>query len=225
MGHSTEPVRRRGSKTLAGAVTLVAITAGGLVPGAWPEGAAAAAVPAVARATSPHCSLDVIGKVVNEPAAVVDRQTASWVLVQDQNWSAWVPNGDWVLAAGPTGADVHSPDNRSDASLAAYNAAPGDPYTFAKLTRMMLAAVGNVHYVCRSGVSRNSTAETEGIELTGTYKGEAVHVVLILSVYFASGTGEVRDLYTPASQWTVGNEETLMLILRRAIIVPESLTP
>ena len=147
------------------------------------------------------------------------------MLVQNANWTAWVPNGAWVLDAGPQGADIHSPDDRSDASMAAYDVVPGNPYTFASLTNEILSAVSNVHVICRTPVARNTTAEVQATELTGVYNREAVHVVVVLTVYFASGNGEIRDVYTPKSQWTTGNETALMLVLRRAIEVPQSVTP
>ena len=215
---------------LASATAVAVMGASFTFSGPWPEASAAphpevAATNAAVQRSRPSCTLNLIGKVASETTAAIDQQTASWVLVQNENWSAWVPNEAWALDAGPQGADMHSPDDRSDASLAAYDAVPGQPYSLGQLYRQILGGVSNVHVICRTPVARNTTAETQGTELTGAYEREAVHVVIILSVYLASGNGEIRDFYTPASEWSAANARTLMLVLMRAIEVPQSLTP
>lgn len=197
----------------AAAASTVPMRAGG--------GVVARALPAASR-----CSLKVIYSVAGESAAADARQTASWTLLRANGWTVYAPNSGWHLSASDAGADVTSPDGRSDASLATWYQL-GRPWSLKGLAAQILSQVSAVHTICSSPVERSAAATTQATELTGRYQGEAIHAVIILSVMAPNGTetyvGETRSLYTATAGWSTAQERALMLIIKRAIPAPRQL--
>jgi hypothetical protein len=180
-----------------------------------------AGVPVRARlAPAARCSLSVVYGVAGQSAAADARQTAAWRLLRANGWTVFAPSGAWHLSASDAGADVTSPDGRSDASLATWYRL-GRPWSLSDLAAQILGPVSSVHPICRSPVERSASATTQATELTGRYRGEAIHAVIILSVLAPNGTetavGETRSLYTPATGWSAARVRTLMLVIKRAI--------
>jgi hypothetical protein len=233
---ATRSDRRRSAKALRlayRAAWVAVVTCVGVLVSLGSAAAASAPLRAggdvIARAlpaTSPHCSLNVIYGVAGESAAADARQTASWTLLRANGWTVFAPNGDWHLSASDAGADVLAPNGLSDASLATWYQL-GRPYSLSGLATMILRGVSSIHTICHSPVERSATATTQAVELTGRYQGEAIHAVIILSVMAPNGTetyvGETRTLYAPAAGWSAAQERMLMLIIKRAIPMPQSL--
>lgn len=179
----------------------------------------------VARASTNGCSLNVIYAVDGESSAAAEQQTSSWSLIQANGWTAVVPNGSWHLSASDAGADILSPDGRSDASLAVWYSL-STPWSLNSLAQKILGGVSRIHVICRSAVEHSDGDTIQATEFTGLYRNEAIHAVIILSLLAQTTpglhVGETRSLYTSTSQWSSGNEKTMMLIVRRAIEVPQS---
>lgn len=177
-------------------------------------------------APSSRCSLNIIYRVAGESAVADARQTASWTLLRANGWTVYTPSRGWHLSASDAGADVTSPNGLSDASLATWYQL-GRPWSLTGLAATILSQVSLVHTICRSPVARSAAATTQATELTGRYRGEAIHAVIILSVMAPNGTetyvGETRSLYASTAGWSAAHERTLMLIIKRAIPTPQRL--
>jgi hypothetical protein len=210
------------------AATVVAaiVSLGSAAASAVPVRAGGAVVARALPATSSRCSLNVVYSVAGESAAADARQIASWTLLRANGWTVFAPSSDWHLSASDAGADVLSPDGRSDASLATWYQL-GRPYSLQGLAAVILNGVSSIHTICRSPVERSAAATTQAVELTGRYQGESIHAVIILSVMAPNGTetyvGETRTLYASTTGWSTAQERTLMLIIKRAIPTPQSL--
>jgi hypothetical protein len=178
------------------------------------------------KAAKVVCDLTPIYSISGESSATDDRQTASWSILRANGWTVFAPNGSWSLSASDQGADVVSPNGLSDASLGNYSRITS-PYTVTGLRSMSLTGVSRVHFICQSAVERSSGGTTQATELTGVYRGEAIHAVIIASVINESipnfFDGQIRSLYTPSGQWSAANERQLMLIIKRAIPAVDSL--
>ena len=227
MPSSEKPGSRSGKKALwrkAGAASVACAAAAlGLV--AQPLGGASAAT--VSPQLSAACSSlrDVID-IVGESDLAAARQSEGWVLVRANGWTAAVPNGDWTITASDAGADINSPTGQQDASLITWYSLDV-PWTFKTLGAKFLGHFTDIHNLCQTAVARDPSGESEALEMTGVTGGQELHAVLILTMLTPTTetyVGESRYLYTPASQWSTGNAETLALIIRRAIQVPQSLT-
>lgn len=186
--------------------------------------AASSSTTTTTTATS-GCSLGVIEAISGESSTEDDQRTASWVTLSANNWTVFVPSGDWHLSASTAGgADVLSPDGLSDASLG--NPGSQSPVTYSELTRQLLSAVSDVKVICQSPNEKSSAGETQATEITGVYRGEAVHVVYALTILAPTSSGffgaVTRSIYTPLSQWSTSQEQTLWLIIKRAIFSPSA---
>jgi hypothetical protein len=161
--------------------------------------------------------------IAGEPSSADDQRTAGWSLLQANGWSVFAPDGRWHLSASQGGADVLSPDGLSDASVANWPAQT--PWTFATLGQQILAHVTGISVICQSPVERDSAAATQATEFTGVYQGERIHAVIILSLFSPTTAGlyngQTRSFYTRAGQWSPTAAQTLMLIIKRAILVPQ----
>jgi hypothetical protein len=208
--------------TVVAALVSLGSAAASAVPLRAGRGVPVRALPAM----SSRCSLNVIYGVAGESAAADARQTASWTLLRANGWTVFAPSSGWHLSASDAGADVISPDGRSDASLATWYQL-GRPWSLQGLAAKILGPVSSVHPICRSPVERSAAATTQATELTGRYQGEAIHAVIILSVMALNGTeayvGETRSLYTSTAGWSGAQERTLMLVIKRAIPTPQRL--
>ena len=120
--------------------------------------------------------------------------------------------------------EVEAPAGQSDASIGAYPQLD-TPWTFASLGNKVFPSVRESHTICQTPVERSAAESSQATELTGSYLGEHVRVVVILSLYTPTTPdlyyGEIRDIYAPYSQWTTAEETTLMLVMARAIESPE----
>lgn len=225
-----KPGTRRKRSALGAVAVLTALGVAGLPAAATPAAATpAAATPAAPAATAAPVSAacttlrDVIS-VVTEAQATAADQAGSWVLLQANGWTVFAPNDDWALSASDAGADVNSP-NGQDASLITWYSL-GVPWTFKTLGAKFLGHLSHIDYLCRTGVARSASGESEAMELTGDLGAQRLHAVLILSMLSTSTetyTGESRYLYTPASQWSAANAKTLALIIRLAVQAPQNL--
>jgi hypothetical protein len=205
-----------GGFAVSTAVTSTALAA--------PEGGARVAASTRGPNVSSACTLNVVLKVAGETQAEMERQTASWVIIYSHGWTAYVPGGNWTMDGSEGGVDIHGPAGQSDASIGAYPQLD-TPWTFASLGKKVFPSVQDSHTICQTPVERSAAESSQATELTGSYLGEHVHVVVILSLYTPTTPdlyyGEIRDIYAPYSQWTAAEETTLMLVMARAIESPE----
>jgi hypothetical protein len=173
----------------------------------------------------PRCSIGVVAAIQSEPSSVDAQRTASWVILQANGWTVPAPSSDWHLSASDGGADTFAPDGLSDASVAAWPAQT--PWTQAALAQKVLSALAitNVHLICRTPVASSASGSTQGTEFTGDRDGMPVHVVMSVSQLAPTTSGlfygETHVIYTPVSQWSTAAEQTLWLITKRAILVPQ----
>lgn len=205
---------------------LTALSAIALVAAAAPFGTqpAAFATPAPVSNSSPCTSLDNVIGTLAEPTSTAERQTGSWVLLQEDGWTAPAPNNDWTLTASDAGADINSPNGQSDASLLTWYSLSA--WTLNTLGAKFFNDVTDVHKLCETRAVEGPGGETQGIELTADNGGEQIQVVLLLALLRRTTetyVGETRWLYTPKSQWSSANIQTLALIMRLTIQSPQSL--
>ena len=204
------------------AIVSLGSAAASAVPMRAGVGVLARALPAV----SSRCSLNTIYSVSGENAAADVRQTASWTILRANGWTVFAPSSGWHLSASDAGADVISPNGLSDASLATWYQL-GHPWSLKSLAAKILGPVSSIHTICTSPVEQSAAATTQAAELTGHYQGESIHAVIILSVMAPNGTetyvGETRSLYTSTAGWSTAQERMLMLIIKRAIPMPQQL--
>lgn len=179
-------------------------------------------VPPAATASSSGCTLGVIENLSGESSAADAARTASWILQHESGWTVFTPGGDWHLTTSSQGLDALSPEGGSDASLASWPSLT--PWTYQSLAANILSAVSNIQVICQSPSVSSSSGETQATEITGVYRGEAIHAVIVLSLLTPTTPGfydgQTRSIYTPASQWSTDNETTLWLIVKRAILNP-----
>ncbi|MGC9962153.1 MAG: hypothetical protein ABSE47_09675 [Acidimicrobiales bacterium] len=184
-----------------------------------------ASVPATTTAASGGCSLSVIEAITGESTSQDEAKTASWVIESQSNWTVFVPDNSWVLSASTAGgADVQSTDG-SDASLSVDEALT--PLSYQGLTEQLLSPVSNIHEICQSPNEVDANGETQATEITGVFKGEPIHMVYALTISaVAAGSefhgGDTRLIYAPTSQWSTSTEQTLWLIVKRAIFSPSA---
>jgi hypothetical protein len=187
------------------------------------SGSAPAKHRAAATAAGNRCTLPVILAISGESSSEDAARTAGWVTLQANGWTVFAPNGDWHLSASQGGIDVVSPDGESDASLESWPAQ--SPWTFASLSREILGNVTDIHVICQTAVERDSAAASQATEFTGDDQGREIHAVMILSLETPTVPdlyyGETHFIYTPAAQWSPAAAQTLMLITKRAILVPQ----
>lgn len=208
---------RRSIIGLIGSV-VVAVSVAGPVP----VGAASASR---APQLSSACTTlkDAIG-TITEPLSVAADQSPGWVPIQANGWTAFVPNNEWTLSASSSGADINSPNGQEDASLITWYQL-GVPWTLRSLGQKFLGHLARVVYLCRTAVAQSPSGESQAMELTGYVGRQELRAVLIDSVLAQTtetSVGESRYLYTPESKWSAANAETLALVIRRAIQVPQS---
>jgi len=176
-------------------------------------------------AASGGCSLSVIEAISGESTSQDEANTASWVTESQSNWTVFVPDNSWVLSASTAGgADVQSTDG-SDASLSVDEALT--PLSYQGLTQQLLSPVSNIHEICQSANEADANSETRATEITGVFKGEPIHMIYALTISaVAAGSefhgGETRLIYAPTSQWSTSTEQTLWLIVKRAIFSPSA---
>ena len=169
------------------------------------------------------CTLSVIESVAGESSAEDNAKSPGWGPIRANGWTAFVPGGDWVMTASDAGADIMSPDGKSDSSLEEWDAQV--PLTVAGLQNQLLAPVGNVQTICTAGAE--TTGNTHATEFTGTFGGEAIHGVIIVSLLAPTMAdlyqAQTRSMYSPVATWTDAEATTLMVISKRAIESPNAL--
>ena len=116
-------------------------------------------------------------------------------------------------------------DDGSDASLSVDEALT--PLSYQGLTQQLLSPVSNIHEICQSANEADANSETRATEITGVFKGEPIHMIYALTISaVAAGSefhgGETRLIYAPTSQWSTSTEQTLWLIVKRAIFSPSA---
>ena len=137
----------------------------------------------------------------------------------------FVPDSSWVLDASTAGgADIRA-TNGADASLTVDEALT--TLTYQGLTQQLLSGVSGIHQICQSANEVDASGETQATEITGVFQGVPIHMVYALTISaVAPGSefngGETRYIYTPTSQWSTSTEQTLWLIIKRAIFTPSS---
>jgi hypothetical protein len=212
--------------SIAAALTALTVTATACndTTGSAQSGTVRSSAPITKAGAAAGCSISTASAIAAEPASADDARTAGWVPQQANGWTAFAPNGSWHLSASNAGADVLSPDGRSDASLATWYAQT--QWTPATLSQRILGGVSNIKTICDTGKASGANGSTEGIEFTGVYQGAPIHAIAILSLLRPTTTGlyvgETRSIYTPAAQWSIPAEQTLMLIIKRAIQTPQA---
>jgi hypothetical protein len=173
-------------------------------------------------AKSSACAISAIETIIDESASADQARTSSWSILQANGWTVFAPSGDWHLSASDGGADVLSPDGLSDASLASWPSLTAWSYT--SLGAKILGNVSDIKIVCRTPSETGPSGSSELFELTGVYEGEAIHAAVALSILNETSSGDfegqTRSVYTPASEWTPANAQTLWLIIKRAIFAP-----
>lgn len=184
-------------------------------------GATASAAPATARNA---CSIPVVLAIAGESSSADAARTASWVTLQANDWTVFVPNSDWHLSASTAGgADIFSPDGNSAANLG--DKESQTPWTLATLSQVALSSVSNLNIICMSSIERSSSLTSQATEFTGDYQGMHIHGVVVLSLLTPTTpnffVGEIRSIYTPAAQWSTAAEQTLWLIVKHAVFVPQ----
>jgi len=135
----------------------------------------------------------------------------------------FVPNGDWHLRASDAGADVLSPNGSSDASLGTWYSTTA-PWTMQTLADQILSGVSGIDVVCNTPVETSATGSSQLVELTGTYQSVRIHAVIALSILrqtTSTSIGETRSVYTPVGAWSASAAQTLWLIVKRAIPIPQ----
>ncbi len=90
---------------------------------------------------------------------------------------------------------------------------------------MALGSVSDISVICKGQVIRSNGLTTQAIEFTGVYQDMQIHAVVVLSLLTPTTpdfyVGEIRSIYTPVSQWSTSAEQTLWLIVKHAILVPQ----
>ncbi|HEU5002397.1 MAG TPA: hypothetical protein VFW71_06420 [Actinomycetota bacterium] len=173
--------------------------------------------------TSTGCTLSVIEAVAGESSAEDDAKSPGWGPIRANGWTAFVPGGNWIITASDAGADIMSPDGKSDSSLEEWDAQT--PWTVAGLQDKLLAEVSNVQTICTAGAE--TVGNTHATEFTGTFRGEAIHGVILVSLLTPTAANlyqaQTRSMYSPVSAWSADEATTLMVISKRAIQSPNSL--
>ena len=179
-----------------------------------------------AQAGNGACAtLQAVIKIVTEPLSTASAQSPGWVPLQANGWTVFAPNSNWALTASDAGADVNSPDDEQDASLITWYSL-GVPWTFKTLGAKFVGHLTHVQDLCQTAVARSASGQSQATELVGDLGSQKLRAVLVLSMLTPTTetyVGESRYVYTPASQWDMGNARTLALIVRRAIQSPQSL--
>lgn len=169
------------------------------------------------------CTLSVIESVAGESSAEDDAKSPGWGPIRANGWTAFVPGGNWIITASDAGADIMSPDGKSDSSLEEWDAQT--PWTVEGLQNMLLAPVSNVTMLCSAGAE--TAGNTHAMEFTGTFRGEAIHGVILVSLLAQTNAtlyqAQTRSMYSPAAEWSAAEATTLMVISKRAIQSPNSL--
>lgn len=175
-------------------------------------------------AATEACSISAVLEIAGESTSEDESRTSSWTLKQENNWTIFVPSSSWVISASTSGgADIVSPDGLSAANLGPIDSL--SPVTYSEESQSLLSGVSNVTPVCQSENSVDANGESQAFEVTGLYKGEAVHIVYAITIAAVSpGSefhgGEVRLIYGPSSQWSTSLAQELWLIIKRAIFAP-----
>jgi hypothetical protein len=175
--------------------------------------------------TAACSSLKDVIDIVGESDVAAENQSPDWALVRANGWTAAVPSGSWTITASDAGADINSPNGQQDASLITWYSLDV-PWTFKTLGAKFLGHFTHIDNLCQTAVARGPAGESEAMEIAGVLNHQELRAVLILTMLTPTTetyVGESRYLYTPASQWSTANAETLALIIKRAIQVPHSL--
>lgn len=213
---------RRGLRVAGALLLVVGVT--GLSGPAWAAGRGGQTAPQ--PATSKACATlgDAIGRMT-ESLTAADRQSPSFVEIQRNGWTAFVPNDDkWAMTASDGGADINSTAGW-DASLISWPSLDV-PWTFTRLADKTLDGLTHVKSLCHTGVASSSSGQSEATEYSGDLGRQPITIVLALTLPTATTEtffGISRYVYTPTSQWTVANVDTLGVIIRRAIFAPQGL--
>jgi hypothetical protein len=155
---------------------------------------------------------------------VADQQrSASWSLLQANGWTVFAPSSDWHLSASNGGFDVVSPDGRSGADATSWPSQT--PWTETTLAQEFVSKVSNFNVICSTPVEQAASGSSQEFEFTANSGGTPIHGVLALSILNPTVPGfydgQIRDLYTPASQWSTTSAQNLMLVIKRAIESPQ----
>ena len=174
---------------------------------------------------TPACATlrDVID-IVTESDAAAESQSPGWAPIQANGWTAFVPGSNWTITASDAGADINSTTGE-DASLLTWYSLEV-PWTMKTLGAKFTSHLTRTRYLCDTAVARSASGSSQAFELTGYAGQKQIQAVLILSMLTPTTetyVGESRYVYTPASQWSASNAETLALIVKRAIEAPQSL--
>jgi hypothetical protein len=212
----------RSLRIVAASLLVVGLT--GVGRPAWASGRAGGT--AARPATSEACATleDAIDRMA-ESLTAADRQSPSFVEIKKNGWTAFVPNDNqWSMTASDGGADINSTTGW-DASLISWPSLD-QPWTFTRLAAKTLDALTHVRLLCHTGVASSGSGQSEAAEYSGDLGRQPITIVLALSLPTATTEtffGISRYEYTPTSQWTVANVDTLGVIIRRAIFTPHAL--
>lgn len=168
------------------------------------------------------CDLDQVASIAGESGGQDEQLTQGWSLLRANGWTVFVPSGDWHLTSSDAGFSAISPTGGVEADDVSWPSQT--PWTESALEQKFVADVADFEVVCQTSFAQSATGGSQGFEFTATEDGAPIQGILILSLPASqvSGfySGQVRDLFTPTSQYSTSTAETLMLIIKRAIFQP-----
>ena len=168
------------------------------------------------------CDLDQVAAIAGESSGQDEQLTQGWSLLRANGWTVFVPSGDWHLTSSDAGFSAISPTGGVEADDVSWPSQT--PWTESALEQKFVADVADFQVICQTSFAQSATGGSQGFEFTAVEGGAPVQGVLILSLPTSqiSGfySGQVRDLFTPTTQYSTTTAETLMLIIKRAIFEP-----
>ena len=213
------------ASVVQGGTGLAVPTAGGSSQTPTPTSPARTSTTLDPGTGSGNCSISAVASVIDQSSAQDQQATGSWTFLQANGWTVPTPSGDWHLSASAGGFDAVSPDGGSGADLSAFPSQT--PWTISSLAQAdFFNDFTNFDVVCSTQVQQSVLGPAQAYEFTGDNNGVPVHGIVIFTLLNSTQQGiyygQVRDLYTPTSQWSTANAQTLILISKLAIESPST---